>query len=57
MRITIEPASTFEELQRQFSLSDATYVINFDQQTFGTSINPLIFPQGCIDWNFVEVHL
>ncbi len=47
MRITIEPASTFEELQRQFSLSDATYVINFDQQTFGTSINPLIFPQGC----------
>lgn len=46
MRIVIESASSFDSLQSQINVPNATYVLECNQQTFGTIANPLVFPAG-----------
>ena len=47
MKIFIKPSSSFRELQKQLGEPNAVYVIEHEQNTFGTKENPLVFPEEC----------
>lgn len=46
MKVIIKPASNFAELQKQFCITNCTYIIGIEQQTYGTSNSPLIIPEN-----------
>ena len=46
MKIVIEPSFSFGALQQQLNTPNAIYVVEHEQQTFGSASNPLVFPAG-----------
>lgn len=48
MEIVVAKASSFDELACQFVWENAKYIIEHDQETFGTAKSPLVIPEGAM---------